>query len=148
MKIFARIFGPLWKGFLATFLLLLVYFSLLTLISGWAFAQDQFYDFWPFVVSLAVGFGLQVGLYVYLKQILHAQNVSKGVVVATGSTSTVAMISCCAHYLVNILPILGVTGFVTVVAQYQVEFFWIGIVSNLVGIFYISSKIFTFSKQR
>ena len=139
--------GPILKGLSATLILLSVYFIILTLVSGWDFAKAQFADFGFFVVSLAVGFGVQIGLYVYLKQILHAHSVSKGVVVATGSTSTVAMISCCAHYLVTILPILGVTGFVALVSQYQLELFWVGIVSNFVGVFYISNKFSKFSKQ-
>jgi Cu+-exporting ATPase len=51
------------------------------------------------------------------------------------------MVSCCAHYLVNILPVLGVTGFVTLVAQYQVELFWLGLAFNMVGMLYIAPKV-------
>lgn len=131
---------------MAILLLLSIYFGLLTLLSGWDFAKLQFFEFWYFIVALAIGFGLQVGMFVYLKNLIHGQ-MSKGVVVATGSTSTIAMISCCAHYLVNIIPILGVTGFVSVVAQYQVELFWFGLVSNLFGIIYIARKIYQFHKK-
>ena len=87
-------------------------------------------------------------LFVYLKNAIHSRNVPKGVLAATGTTSTVAMISCCTHYLVNILPILGVTGLVTLVGQYQTELFWFGILSNLLGIAYISHKIYLFHKTQ
>jgi len=136
------------KGIIASAILLGVYFLILTLLSGWAFTLVQFSDFWPFIVSLALGFGIQIALFVYLKNAIHSRNVPKGVLAATGTTSTVAMISCCTHYLVNILPILGVTGLVTLVGQYQTELFWFGILSNLLGIAYISHKIYLFHKTQ
>jgi len=135
------------KGLIAAAILLAIYFSILTLVSGWSFAQEQFSTFWYFIISLALGFGIQIGLYVYLKSAIHANNIAKGVMVTTGSTSTLAMISCCAHYLVNILPVLGATGLVALVAQYQVNLFWLGITFNLLGIFYILNKILKFSQQ-
>jgi len=58
------------------------------------------------------------------------------------------MISCCTHYLTNILPFIGIAGFVTVVAQYQIELFWFGLASNAAGIAYIGSKVVRFSGAR
>ena len=126
-------------GFLAALLLLVFYFSFISLISGWDFAQSQFREFWYFVIALSAGFGIQMGLYAYLKNSIH--RVSGKVVAVSGGTSTFAMVSCCAHYLVNILPVLGVTGILTVISQYQTQLFWVGIISNLAGIAYIVSKI-------
>ena len=39
------------------------------------------------------------------------------VMVATGTTSGAAMVSCCTHYLVNLLPVLGATGLVSFVGR-------------------------------
>ena len=61
--------------------------------------------------------------------------------------TTAAMISCCAHYLVTILPILGVTGILTVVAAYQVQFFWVGLAFNLFGIYYVVSRIRRYTRE-
>ncbi len=69
------------------------------------------------------------------------------VVGVSGTTSTAAMISCCAHYLANLLPILGTVGIVTFVAQYQVELFWVGLLFNLGGIFYIANRVLKFSTR-
>jgi len=55
------------------------------------------------------------------------------------------MISCCTHYLANILPILGTIGVVTFVAQYQTQLFWVGLLFNLGGIVYMISKVNKFS---
>ena len=128
-------------GTLASAILLGVYFAVLTLVSGWSFAQDQFATYWYFVVSLAVGFGIQVGLYQYIKSLVHEGLGMGKIVSVSGTTSTAAMVSCCAHYLVNLVPILGVTGLVTFVAQYQTEFFWVGLASNILGIGYMVSRI-------
>lgn len=134
------------SGVLASTLLLGMYFLILTLVSGWGFTQEQFFDFWYFIVSLAVGFGIQVGLYVYLQGLISSMHGEGKVLGVTATTSTVSMVSCCAHYLVNVLPILGVAGAVTFVAQYQTELFWVGIVFNLGGIVFITHRINTFKK--
>ena len=129
------------KGISAIFVLLSVYFTIISLVSGWNFALDQFSKFWYFVLTLAVGFGIQVGLYSYLK------GVSGRVLAVSGVTSTAAMVSCCAHYLVNLLPILGAVGIITVISQYQVQLFWIGLAFNFAGIVYMANKVYEISKS-
>ncbi len=136
----------LWGGVSAA-LLLGLYFAVLTLVSGFAYAQSQFASYWYFIVPLALGFGMQVGLYVHLRGLIQAGAHAGRVLGVTGTTSTAAMISCCTHYLANILPILGTAGIVTFVSQYQTELFWVGIAFNLAGISYIGRKIFKISAR-
>ena len=138
--------GSIPKGLLAASGLLIFYFAVVTFISGWQFAQDQFSRFWYFILALAFGFGIQVGLYTYLKNSIRSQNSSAKVLAASGTTSGATMISCCAHYLANLLPILGITGFITIVTQYQVQLFWIGLAVNVAGIFCMTNKVYQFSK--
>ncbi len=138
---------PAGWGMLAFGLLLTAYFGVLTLVSGWKFTVSQFYDFWYYIVPLGAGFGLQVALYVQLRQLLHQSKDARTVMAASGTTSTAAMISCCAHYLVNIAPVLGVTGLVTFATQYQVEFFWVGLAFNAAGIAYIGNKLLQATKE-
>lgn len=125
--------------------LLSVYFLVLTAVSGWEFTLSQFFDFWYFIVALAAGFGIQLGLFSYLRNAIHGRDGSGKVLAVSGSTSTAAMISCCAHYLTNILPVLGAAGAVTLVVQYQVELFWVGLAFNAAGILYIGNKVLKFS---
>ena len=134
-------------GMLGTAALLALYVSVVTAISGWDFARAQFSAFWYFIVALAIGFGIQAGLYRYLRGRIRQGNNAGKVLVAAGANSTVAMISCCAHYLINVLPVLGATGFLALIGQYQVKLFWFGLVANLLGITYISSKIIQFSRH-
>lgn len=131
---------PVVYGVLASLILLSIYFVLTSTISGLTFAIFQFKKFWYFTVALAVGFGIQVGLFYYIRQI-H-KKMSAGIVAATGTTSTLSMISCCAHYLINLLPVLGATGIVSLISGYQVQLFWVGLVFNLLGILYMSGKVY------
>jgi Cu+-exporting ATPase len=132
---------------LASGLLLGVYFGVLTLVSGWEFTLHQFATFWPFVVTLAAGFGIQAGLYVYLRRITRHGDATGKVAAVSGGTSTAAMISCCTHYLANVVPMLGATGVVALVGQYQVQLFWVGLTFNLAGVLYISSKVLQASRH-
>jgi Cu+-exporting ATPase len=134
-------------GVLASIILLGVYFTILTLVSGWDFAQNQFFTFWYFIMSLSLGFGIQMGLYTYLRILIKETHGEGKILGVTGVTSTTAMISCCAHYLANILPVLGTASVLTIVAQYQVEFFWVGILFNLGGIYYIAQRVNKFLAQ-
>lgn len=138
---------PTGFGVLAFGLLLAAYFGVLTVVSGWKFTVSQFSEFWYYILPLGAGFGLQVALYTRLRQLLHQSKDARTVMAASGTTSTAAMISCCAHYLVNVAPVLGATGLVTFAAQYQVEFFWVGLAFNAAGIAYIGNKLFNAVKE-
>ena len=138
---------PLQYGTGAGVAMLAVYFGVVGLISGMDFALEQFAKYWYFIVTLALGFGLQVGLFTYLRRLVGQHGASGKVVAASGTTSTAAMVSCCAHYLTNILPVLGVSGFLAVIADYQVELFWVGLAFNAAGVAYISSKIVNASRE-
>ncbi len=134
-------------GILANGILLGAYFAILSFVSGWGFAQNQFFQFWYFIVALSLGFGIQIGLYSYLKSVITRAGAGlAGVVAVSGTTSTLAMVSCCAHYLVNILPIIAVSGVVSLVGQYQIELFWVGLAFNIAGIIYIGRKIIKFKQ--
>lgn len=140
-------------GFIGAVLLLAVYFFVVGFISGLPFALNQFEQFWYFIVSLALGFGIQIGLYSHLKITINqrsnsptgTQDGASGQVLAvSGTTSTAAMVSCCTHYLANILPIIGTAGIISIIGQYQTEIFWIGLAFNIAGIVYISRKVIQF----
>lgn len=134
-------------GIGAALALLGLYFGVLTLVSGWDFTLEQFLAYRYFVIALSAGFGIQVGLFMHLKALVHGAR-KQGVVLATsGTASTAAMVSCCTHYLANIAPIIGAAGLVTFATQYQVEFFWVGLAFNLAGIVYISSKVIQATKE-
>jgi P-type Cu+ transporter len=126
--------------------LLALYFGALTLVSGWSFTLQQFSDFWFYIVPLAAGFGLQVALFLKLREVVSRAKEAGAVIAASGTTSTAAMISCCAHYLANVAPVLGATGLVAFAAQFQVELFWFGLAFNVAGIAYVGTKLWKATK--
>ncbi len=134
-------------GVLGSSILLALFFALLSLISGWAETLRQFSSYWPYLLTLAIGFGLQISCFVRLRDVTRHQGAGGAVVAVSGGTSTAAMISCCTHYLVNVLPVIGATGFVALVAQYQIELFWVGIAFNLAGLAYIGHKLLQASRH-
>jgi Cu+-exporting ATPase len=126
--------------------LLVLYFGVLALVSGWSFTLSQFSDFWYYIVPLAAGFGLQVALFLKLREVVSRAKEAGAVIAASGTTSTAAMISCCAHYLTNVAPVLGATGLVAFAAQFQVELFWVGLAFNAAGIAFVGTKLWKASK--
>jgi Cu+-exporting ATPase len=139
--------APIRLGALASMLLLTAYLGFLATLSGWAPALSQFLEFWRYIVALALGFGIQVALYLRLRQVVARSRDTRAVVTASGTTSGAAMISCCLHYVANVAPVLGATGLVTLAAQYQIELFWLGLAFNAAGIAYIGSKLFNATRE-
>lgn len=132
---------PLRWGAAAAALLLALYFGTLTLVSGWDFTAGEFARTWAYIVPLALGFGVQAGLFTRLRSLVTQARAPGGVVAASGSTSAAAMVSCCAHYLVNLAPALGATGLVAFAAQFQTEFFWAGLAFSAAGIAFVGSRL-------
>lgn len=139
--------GPLVWGTVAFTALMAIYFGVLTLVSGWSFTLGQFTQYWYYIVLLGVGFALQVGLFVRLRELVAGASGTKTVMAASGTTSVAAMVSCCTHYLVNLAPILGAAGLVTFVSQYQVQFFWVGLAFNAAGLAYIGKRLVAAAKE-
>ncbi len=128
------------KGLAGVAVLLILYFGVVSALSGWSFARDQFSQNWYWFWALSLGFGIQIGLFTYLRDLHRAQVAGRGVVIS-GATSGVAMLACCAHYLINIIPIIGIAGVAAIIGQYQTEIFIIGLVANLAGIGYLVKKL-------
>jgi len=99
--------------------------------------QFEKYRWW--ILSLAASFGIQVVLFVLLKKQTRKTTLKgdKSSLAATGGISSASMAACCAHYLVPILPVLGLPFLSTAaagLAEYQSLLFLLGVISNLVGI--------------
>lgn len=135
------------NGFFASLILLTIYVVIVSLVSGWGLMLSQLTSFWYYIVSLAIGFGIQFGLYSYLRKAMQHMHSSRNVLAVSGTTSTAAMVSCCAHYLTNLIPLLGTAGIITILSQYQIQFFLIGIMFNFAGIAFMLNRVIKFSKK-
>lgn len=116
------------------------YLGLLTIVSDWYNAKSQLSQYWGWIIALSLGLGIQATLFSYIKGQLRRETIkaAKSSLAASGGLSTASMAACCTHYLVALLPAFGLPFFSTVaagLAKYQVEFFFLGVISNVFGIF-------------
>lgn len=112
-----------------------LYLVVLTLSESFSHALAQLYEMWYWLALLVSGFGVQLGLYSFIR--MNFREKSRGStaeVAASGGISTGAMIACCAHHLVEVLPLIGLSAAALFLAKYQLPFILLGIFSNLVGI--------------
>ncbi len=121
-------------GFGAAVLLFLVYFGLTTWAEGVEHVFTQAPTPWYWIVLLTVGFGVQAGLFSFIRQARQRRRVATTSVAASGSVSAVSMAACCAHHLTDVLPFLGLAGVATFLTEYQLIFIVLGVLSNVVGI--------------
>ena len=123
-------------GFVAGFSLLAVYFIVLSIANSFSHAIKQFSQIWYWILFLTVGFGLQVGLYFFIRASFRLKQMASptAAVAASGGISTGSMIACCLHHLVDVLPLMGLAAAAVFLATYQLLFIIIGILSNLIGI--------------
>jgi len=132
-----RRLGARW-GLVAAALLVLVYLGVLALANSLEHAVDEFLRLWPWMTALILGFSLQVGLFAYARAATRgAHRARAGGVAASGGTSTVSMIACCAHHLTDVLPAIGLAGASVFLATYQSLFLLLGVLSNAVGLTYV-----------
>ncbi len=119
--------------------LLGIYFLTLTLSNSLLHAIEELKVLGIWIALLSVGFGIQTGLFVYVRGALKARSTAQATatMAATGGMSATAMVACCMHYLTTILPILGVSAVSVFLIKYQTSFLAIGVASNLVGITYM-----------
>jgi hypothetical protein len=123
-------------------MLLAIYFSAISILNSFDEAISQFSEIWYWIILLTVGFGIQVGLFFHIKVFNRAKTKGLGAeVTASGGVSTVSMIACCAHYLVGILPLLGLSAAALFLVKYQVSFLLVGIFTNILGIIVMLMKI-------
>lgn len=96
----------------------------------------MFWDDRLYVIPILLGFGIQVGLFTYLKLGLFVPGgASSGATTAAGGgVSTAAMVACCAHHLSDVLPVVGLSAAATFLAEWKVPFMLVGLGTNLLGI--------------
>ncbi len=125
-------------GFLGSSILLVVYFEILTLANSFNHAIEEFTRMWYWILLLVLGFGIQLGLYYYIRASFHERKISAAggttSVATAGGISTTSMIACCAHHLTDVLPIIGLSAAAVFLTKYQLAFIFLGILSNLIGI--------------
>jgi hypothetical protein len=138
-----RILLPVGAALIGAISLTGLYFGIVSWAESPEHAIKLFWQDRWIVFPIILGFGIQVALYVILKKRLFLRDdlpagTSAGpsgiLTGAGGTTSTVAMVACCAHHVADVLPILGLTAAATFLAQYRTAFMIAGLGTTLAGI--------------
>jgi len=133
-----RILWPLGAGLAGAVFLTALYFGIVSWAESPEHALDLFWQERWIVIPIILGFGIQMGLYIILKKRLFVPLASAGPSGALtgmgGTTSTAAMVACCAHHVTDVLPIVGLTAAATFLARYQTLFMLVGLGTTLMGI--------------
>src|SRR3989344_3859932 len=90
-------------GILGSLGLLIFYISVVSIFQGVSFAFLNLRMLWYLLFPLAMGFGVQVGLYIAIK---HTAKLT-ATVATTGTLSGGSMVACCSHFILTFLPIAG-----------------------------------------
>ena len=134
---------PSLAGILGALALIGLYLGLVTWAQGFSHARELMREDRYFVAAIAGGFGLQIALFVHLRRLLSARaKGSAGVATAAGTgTSTAAMLACCAHHVVDALPVLGLSGLAIFLNDYRVPVMMGGITVNIAGVLFMARLV-------
>lgn len=128
-------------GALAAAALLGVYLGIISIAQGVEHALEQLATDAMFVGLIAAGFGTQIALFVELRRVDRLHRSAAAVTAAGTGTSAAAMLACCAHHLVDLLPLLGLSAAAVFLNAYQTPLFLVSIAMNAVGIVVIARQL-------
>lgn len=116
--------------------LLGLYFLVLTLSDSLGHALEELRSLGVWIFFLTAGFGVQTGLFTYVRGSLRARASRQAAtsMTAAGGMSATAMVACCLHHITDVLPIIGASAASLFLIRYQSVFLAAGVSSNLVGI--------------
>jgi hypothetical protein len=133
-----RILLPVSAGFLGALFLATIYFGIVSWAESPKHAIELFWQDRWIVIPIIVGFGIQAALYTILKFRLFVPVGNIGpsgpMMGAGGTTSTIAMVACCAHHVTDVLPIIGLTAAASFLAKYRPAFMGVGLGTTILGI--------------
>lgn len=133
---------PTLAGFGGSGILLALYLGVFSLAQSPSHALEQMAQDLIWVGFVALGFGIQMGLYTYLRLVIKAiQLVGATALTGTGTTtSTVAMLACCVHHLADFAPLValpgasGLSGVLSYLTAYKIPIILLGLVVNALGV--------------
>ena len=121
--------------------LLGLYLSIISLAQGVEHALEPFAADALFVGLIAAGFGTQIALFAELRTVDRRHRASAAVTAAGTGTITAAMLACCAHHLVDLLPLVGLSAAAVFLNAYKTPLFVVGIGMNVIGIVVIARQL-------
>ena len=111
------------------------YLAIVTWAQGPEHALELLWGDRIFVGLISAGFGIQVGLFAYLRLLQRAMARESVALAGAGTaTSSVSMVACCAHHLADVLPIVGLSGLAVFLVEFRTPLMVLGVATNVAGI--------------
>ncbi len=128
-------------GVVGAAVLLGLYLGIVSLAQGIEHALQQLATDALFVGFISVGFGTQLALFAELRILDRQHRAAAAVTVAGTGTSAAAMLACCAHHLVELLPLVGLSAAAVFLNAYKTPLLFVGIGMNIIGIVIIARQL-------
>jgi hypothetical protein len=100
---------------------------------GWRHLVDQSWTDGWLLVPIIAAFGTQVALTSELRRRHHGQHLAATAGTSSGA-SGVGMVACCAHHLVDLVPLLGAAGIAGFLFDWRIPLMAGGLTVNLVAV--------------
>lgn len=120
-------------GVTASATLAAFYVTVLAASGGWEHLIDQARTDWWLLTPIILAFATQVALGVELRHRHRAQHLAATTGAGTGA-SAVGMVPCCAHHLVDLVPLLGAAGVAGFLFDWRIPLMIAGLAINLVAV--------------
>ncbi|OGO54165.1 MAG: hypothetical protein A2V84_11835 [Chloroflexi bacterium RBG_16_70_13] len=121
--------------------LLGAYLGIISLAQGVEHAVAQLASDAPFVGLIAAGFAAQIALFAELRAVDRHHRTAAAITAAGTGTSAAAMLACCAHHLVDLLPLLGLSAAAVFLNAWRTPLFIVGIGVNVIGIIVVARQL-------
>lgn len=121
-----------------------LYLGILSVANSPAHAFDQLGQDLGWVVLVALGFGVQVGMHTLLRLGAHAATSAGNAALSGAGTmgSTIGMIACCAHHVADLAPLAallgasGMSGFAAALNEWKFPVIAVGLLINAIGVYF------------
>lgn len=115
--------------------LVLLYLGIVTLAQGRDHARELLWGDRHFVALIAAGFGVQIGLFAYVRLLQRALAREPVAMAGAGTaTSSIAMVACCAHHLADVVPLVGLSGLAVFLVEIRTPLMLAGLATNAIGV--------------
>ena len=128
-------------GVVGAAVLLGLYLGIVSLAQGIEHALEQLATDALFVGLITVGFGTQITLFAELRVLDRRHRAAAAVTAAGTGTSTAAMLACCAHHFLDLLPLVGLSAAAVFLDAYKTPLLFVGIGMNIIGIVVIARQL-------
>ena len=121
--------------------LLGLYLGIISIAQGIDHALEQLATDALFVGLITAGFGTQIALFAELRVVDRRHRAAAAVTAAGTGMSAAAMLACCAHHLVDLLPLLGLSAAAVFLNAYKTPLMFAGIGMSVIGIIIIARQL-------